>query len=151
MRLQVKGAEQLDQIARVLATKGNSAALKRRMSKSFKPAADRIKRDQQSNLASRLPKSGGAAATIAAETRIGIRTSTARATVDIVDSWKGHDLQAIDQGTLRHPLYGNRSHWYTTRIPALLLTRPFLRHRRTATLYLFAEMNRLAEEIARET
>lgn len=151
MRLEVKGAEQLDQIARVLTAKGNPPALKRRMTKSFKQGAEPIKRDQLANLASRLPKSGGAAATIGGETRIGIRTSTARTTVDIVDSWKGHDMQAIDQGTLRHPLFGHRRHWYNTRIPRLLLTKPFLRHRRTVALHLLAEMNRLAEEIARET
>lgn len=151
MRLNVRGAEELDKVARVLTEKGNSAALKRRMSKALRAGADPIKREQAENLASRLPKRGGAAATIGGESRITVRTSYTKATVDIVDSWKGHSMPAIDRGVLRHPVFGNRKRWSNTKVPRGLLTKPFLRHRRTVRLAMLREMNALAEEIARET
>lgn len=31
---------------------------------------------------------------------------------------RGHDLAALNRGRLRHPLYGNRRHWYLQQIRA---------------------------------
>lgn len=29
---------------------------------------------------------------------------------------KGMDLYALDRGVLRHPLFGNRNHWYSQKV-----------------------------------
>lgn len=170
MRVKVEGTQQLAQIARVLEAKGNSRALKRRMTKSFKKVAEPITRDQKANLAAKLPKRGGAAATIGAETKTTVRTSPAKATVDIVDRWPGHDIAAIDRGVLRHPTFERRislfgatplkagnivgrrmGEWHVTKVEPNLLTQPFLDHKPTVVGELAKEMDTLAEEIARET
>jgi hypothetical protein len=33
------------------------------------------------------------------------------------------DVRSVDAGRLRHPLYGNRNHWYDTRIEAGFFSR----------------------------
>jgi hypothetical protein len=56
-----------------------------------------------------LPKRGGLAAMIASsdsnvrETPNGAQLSAS----------SKHDITAMDRGRLRHPLFGNRAHWYT--------------------------------------
>lgn len=151
MGFKVIGARQLDTVARVLTEKGNSAALKRRMTKALNSTADPLKRDQLQSLASGLPKRGGASAQVSSETRITVQTSYVRGTVTLVDRWPGHDMTAIDRGSLRHPLYGNREHWFDTAIPPGLLSVPFARNKRRVQVAMVREMNVLAQEIARET
>lgn len=34
------------------------------------------------------------------------------------------DLNALDRGVVRHPLFGNRRHWYAQRVTPLWFTRP---------------------------
>jgi len=161
MRVRVTGTRQLSRVSRVLSEKGNSKALKRRMTKAFRKAADPITRDQVKNLAEKLPHRGGAAATIGGETRTAVRTNWNAATVTIGDSWPGHDVKAIDKGILRHPTFqhftpaglvgAGRGEWFVTAVQPFLLTDPFLEHRDTVRVELAKEMNALAEEIARET
>jgi hypothetical protein len=150
MRVKVTGTEQLSKIADVLAAQGNSKALKRRMAKSFKKAADPITRDQRQNLAEKLPHRGGAAATISGEARTTVRTSWATPAVTISDSWPGHDMKAIESGALRHPTFG-RGEWHTTSVEPGLLSGPFNDHKPTVVAELAKEMDVLAEEIARST
>lgn len=162
MRVKVTGTEQLARVADVLSAQGNSKALKRRMTKAFKKAAEPITRDQRENLLTELPHRGGAAAEIGGESKIVIRTNWAKATVTIGDSWPGHDIKAIDRGILRHPTFahvntlghpvGRRlGEWHTTKVTPYTLTQPFLDHRSTVRAELAKEMDKLAEEIARET
>jgi len=161
MRVKVTGTEQLTRVSKVVSEKGNSTALKRRMTKAFKKAADPITRDQVKNLGEKLPHGGGAAAEIGGETRTTVRTSFARATVTISDSWPGHDIKAIDKGILRHPTFqrvtpagvvgAGRGEWFVTAVTPFLLTDPFLEHRELVRAELGKEMDRLAREIAAET
>lgn len=37
---------------------------------------------------------------------------------------KSIDLDSLDRGRLRHPLFGNRRHWYNQTVPAGWFTRP---------------------------
>lgn len=170
MRVEVKGARQLTRISEVLTAQGNSKALKRRMAKAFKKVAEPITRDQRENLLTRLPKRGGAAATIGSQSKTTVRTSPSIPAVTIVDSWPGHDIKAIERGNLRHPTFERRlslfsanplaggrlvgrrqGEWHTTKVQPLLLAQPFNDHKSDVVAELSAEMDKLAEEIARET
>lgn len=64
-----------------------------------------------------LPSSGGLAELIASS-KIGIRTRTdgEKAGVRILARSPGHDLEQIDGGGVRHPLFGNRARWYVTEV-----------------------------------
>lgn len=152
MRVKVTGTEQLSKIADVLQAQGNSKALKRRMAKSFKKAAEPITRDQVRNLAEKLPHRGGAAETISRQAKTTVRTSWATPSVTISDSWPGHDIKAIELGSLRHPTFGRRhGEWHTTSVEPGLLAGPFNDHKPTVVAELAKEMDTLAEEITRET
>jgi hypothetical protein len=75
-----------------------------------------------------LPRSGGLAARVASATyrtqlkggrNPGVRVTATEKT------GKPVDLNSIDRtGNVRHPLYGNRRHWYATRAPAGWFTTP---------------------------
>jgi hypothetical protein len=75
-----------------------------------------------------LPQSGGLAARVAGATyrtqlkggrNPGVRVTATEKT------GKPVDLNAIDgDGGVRHPLFGNRRHWYPTRVPARWFTGP---------------------------
>lgn len=41
---------------------------------------------------------------------------------------KGVDLDKLDRGRLRHPLFGDRKHWYEQTVPAGWFTRPMARN-----------------------
>lgn len=75
-----------------------------------------------------LPQSGGLAARVAGATyrtqlrggrNPGVRVTARERT------GKPVDLASIDRtGNVRHPLYGNRRHWYSTAVPAGWFTGP---------------------------
>lgn len=72
-----------------------------------------------------LPKHGGLNQWVAASkptTRILTGPKTAGVVIRQVK--KGHDYRALNRGRLRHPLFGNRNHWYTQQIPAGWFERP---------------------------
>lgn len=170
MRVKVTGIEQLTKVSRVLEEQGNSKALKRRMTKAFKSAAEPITEDQRGDLARDLPQRGGAAATISGGMKSTIRTNYSRATVDLVDSWPGHDIAAIERGVLRHPTFlrrislfspnplaagnligGRMGEWHITRVQPLILRTSFDEHKPRVVAELAKEMDLLAAEIARRT
>ena len=75
-----------------------------------------------------LPQRGGLAERVAGATyRVqlkGGRNPGVRITVT-EKTGKPVDLNSIDRtGNVRHPLYGNRRHWYTTRAPQGWFTQP---------------------------
>ena len=39
---------------------------------------------------------------------------------------KSVDLNRLDQGVVRHPLFGNRGHWYAQRVPPAWFSRPVM-------------------------
>lgn len=170
VKVKVTGAEQLTRISKVLTDQGNSKVLKRRMTKAFKSAAKPITEDQRGDLARDLPHRGGAAKTISDDMRTTVRTNYDRATVDLVDSWPGHDISAIERGILRHPTFERRislfsptplhagnilgrriGEWHVTKVEPRILGTSFDEHKPQVIAELAKEMDRLAEEIARET
>jgi hypothetical protein len=72
--------------------------------------------------AARLPKGGGLSARVAAS-RIGVQSSTLRATASF-KSDRGYDLRAMNRGRLRHPTYGHTP-WVTQEIEPGVFTAAF--------------------------
>lgn len=59
-----------------------------------------------------LPKSGGLAARVAGS-RLGTSTSFSPRTGGVTLRMRSQDnLRSIDAGRVRHPLFGDRKHWY---------------------------------------
>lgn len=148
--VRVTGADKFRRVAAVLAEHEDGKALKRKLSKAIRDGAREIPVEQRAAVGVAMPHSGGLGAALEAAGYT-IRTSyVGNAGVTITDSWRGHDMKAVDEGSIRHPLFGNRGHWYSQRVPPRVLTKVFLRHRRPVQVAIIAALDALAEEIAKE-
>jgi hypothetical protein len=133
MAFRVTGEEQLDRVARTWWGMWRQKSITRRVGDVFRDEGDDITRRQREALAAGLPKRGGAAATVSSEARLTVRPALSSGTstaVDIVDSWPGHNMETINDGSLWHPLYGNRRHMVQHIRSAGMLTKPVLAGRR---------------------
>jgi hypothetical protein len=152
--IEVRGKEKLTRLADVLAAHGEGKSIRRRLSKTIRSEAEDVTKDQRANLAARMPHRGGLAARLSGEGRFTVRTALAGRSVGVTltDSWKGHDMKAVDRGLIRHPVWGR---WLRgqapQRVPAQTLTKPFLMHRRRLQLAIVRDLDVLAAEIAKET
>lgn len=123
IQLQVKGANDLAKASRALREAGGPE-LVRRLTKNIRgevaPAIKAVRR----NARGRLPQSGGLAGTIArSKMNTRVRTTPNTAEVTIVASHE-HDIRRINKGWVRHPLFGDRSRWYSQRVTPGWFTRP---------------------------
>ncbi len=82
-------------------------ALDRGMRRSAKP----LKAAARYGARRRLPTRGGLAERVA-ESKFGVRvTSSGKRTGVRVVGRSGYDLQGLDEGLVRHPVFGNRKRW----------------------------------------
>lgn len=120
----VEGGAQLRETALRLKAAGNVELWKQAQKKirlATAPARPAIRASARAN----LPRSGGlnewvASASVTTSILTGARTAGVRIRV----RKKGHDMSDLDKGVVRHPLYGNRSYWYTTQVPPGFASRP---------------------------
>ncbi len=94
-----------------------NAAIKRRA----RPALEPLKKDIPTTAAAFMPKRGGYSALLSRATKVYIRVSSGaafKATVKVQATGKREqrDVRALNLGTLRHPLFGRRGHWYRQRV-----------------------------------
>jgi hypothetical protein len=87
------------------------------MAKEIRRAGPAIRAEVRQHILATLPKSGGLNAWVArAPVRIVVRrgVNSAGVTVRVGRSSRSGraDLNGLDGGVVRHPLYGNRRHWY---------------------------------------
>lgn len=154
MRLRVTGTEQLTRVSKALVGAAEGKKVLRVLRKGIRDEMDPITRDQKQGLAARLPHRGGLAATVAGEGRTRVTTALSGRSVGVtlIDSWKGHDMKAIDAGEIRHPVFGR---WlrgqHAQQVPAGILTKPVLKHQRGIRRNIITGLDVLAAEIAKET
>ncbi len=100
-----RGADKLRRVAVAIKTSGDKdlrRELLRGMQRGGKPLKDAARR----GALERLPKRGGLAERVASS-KFGVRTSTTGkgASVRVIGR-SGYDLQGMDDGLIRHPVYG---------------------------------------------
>lgn len=146
--VKIDGAEKL---ARVAGAVQNTAPelrkdLLRGLRAAAKPAVKEIKAEARST----LPQRGGLAEWIAKST-IGLRTRTSgkSAGLRIEGRKSGHDLDALDRGRLRHPLFGNRRHWFQQDIKPGFFTNPIINHTDRMTLEVLRTLDEFMAEVDR--
>jgi hypothetical protein len=88
--------------------------------KELRQAIERIEPEIKSAIKAsalaKLPKRGGYAG-IVAGLPVSTRWRFSGDSVGLTISITSHrQLRKVDEGTLRHPLFGNRRHWHTTRV-----------------------------------
>ena len=102
------------------ATKEMRTNLRKIMAEETKPTRTKIKKSALDT----LPARGGAAKRFAKLPTQNTDFREKSAGVKIVLKRKGSDLQSLDKGRLRHPLFGNRKHWYEQSVAAGFFTKP---------------------------
>jgi len=105
------GAEKLFRLGAALKAAGNKdleRELRRAMQRSGKPLVAAARWGARR----RLPVRGGLAARVAAS-KFGVRTRTVgkRGSAVRIVGTSGYDLQGMDDGLVRHPVFGNRKKW----------------------------------------
>ena len=117
----VKG--DMDRVAKTLkaaGTKEMRTRIRKIMAEETKPLRKKIKKSAIDTLPSRRGLNKWAASMPAQNTDFRERSAGVR----IRMSKKGHDLEALNRGRLRHPLFGNRKFWYQQSIAEGFFTNP---------------------------
>ena len=113
---------------------GEDRTIVNEMAKEIRRAAMPVRKDVRTSALVTLPSGGGLNAwTARASVTVQVRRSGPRAGVTIKAgrrSTRGRaDLRGLDAGRVRHPLWGNRRHWYSQGVTPGFFTDPVLAHR----------------------
>lgn len=126
IELEIRNAEAFAQVAKRLRAAGEGGkGLRRELSKGLNRAAKPAKDAIKPSVRAKLPHRGGLAATIAGT--ISVRQSNVasgrnpRVRITVRGS---HDIDALDKGSVRHPVFGNRKVWRTEPVTPHAFTDP---------------------------
>lgn len=109
--MDIQGVEQLNALAKALKEAGDKG-LQRELSKGIRNAVKPFKDRVVESAMETLPSGGGLNALVAARVRRArIRRSANGVQVVAAGSKGMKDLAAIDAGSVRHPVFGNRAAW----------------------------------------
>lgn len=122
--LRVTGVDQLERLGRDLKAAGDKD-LRKELLKAGREIGKPIKAEIAASALATLPRRGGLAAVIArARVRVSTRLSGRNVGVSIIGKLAGHDVKGIDEGLVRHPVYG-RGTWVAQRITPGYWTKVF--------------------------
>lgn len=141
----------LDQFAR--AFRGADKVIQRSVSKALrevgKPMAAEVIREG----ADSLPHAGGLSVLIAdgadsASVSLSLRGKVTSVSLTLRSG--KHDLRSMNNGVLRHPVFGNKNAWVSQSIRENVFTEAFDKHRDEAVKAMEQALRAAADEIARE-
>ena len=129
--IRVTGAEQLAALGKDLKAMGlEGKGFRKELLSSMRAAGKPLVKELRQSARDVLPKKGGLNEFIATSAIV-VRNSLAgnRAGTRIVARKKGgkkgwHDLEAFDDGSFRHPVYGNRKKWVQQSVTPGWFTKP---------------------------
>lgn len=102
--LRIVGVDKLERLGRDLKAAGDKD-LRKELLKAGRETGKPIKAEIASSALAMLPRRGGLAALIAgAKIRVSTRLTGRNVGVSIIGKWSGHDLKAVDEGKIRHPI-----------------------------------------------
>ncbi|HWB36975.1 MAG TPA: hypothetical protein VHA75_13225 [Rugosimonospora sp.] len=119
--MKIEGAEKLAALGKAVRAMGSDRTIIKALTKRIRTLGTPVKTELKTSALAVLPKRGGLAAWVAkSRLTISVRRGTHTAGISIKqgrNSAGGRtDLRAIDRGRLRHPMLGDREHWYTQQI-----------------------------------
>lgn len=133
VRGSIKGRAELREVITKLEVTA-PAQLEKDLLAGTRDAVKGIKPDVQASALAKLPKRHGYAVLVSRAIKVSSRVTGGKkilAVVSVTASGKreNRDLPLLDRGILRHPLFGNRRHWYAQRIMPGLVNDPIDRAR----------------------
>lgn len=143
--MRVRGAEKLSELSRELKRVANKD-LQKELRAGLKAAVKPALRDAADSARATLPSRGGEAALVAStKFTISVRAVGRHAGVRVKARDK-RDVEAINRGRLRHPVYGNRNRWVTQNVQAGWFDRPM----DAAGPHVVKELNAVIDRIANQ-
>ena len=117
---EIRGVEQLAALARRLKEVGDKG-LTREFSRSVTAATKPLVQELRASARATLPKSGGLAERVA---RSQIRTQRRASSGVRVTARNAYSIKQMDEGRVRHPVFGNRAAWATQSVRSGWWTKP---------------------------
>lgn len=124
--LEIRGADEFARVARRVREVGSKELRKELyagLNRAAKPAGPLIK----ANVAAKLPHRGGAGQFFATRLRTNVKGRAGATPRVTVLSRSGHNIAAVNRGTLSHPVYGNRGVWASQPVQPDIFTEPIER------------------------
>lgn len=120
--LSVEGADEFQRLARQLRDAGEKD-LRRELFRGIERAVKPLKEAAKDSARQRLPRGGGLADKVAAA-KFSTKKRTGKDPGIRLTAKGPIDVEALDRGRLRHPVFGNRRVWVNQTVPAGWFTEP---------------------------
>jgi hypothetical protein len=151
---EVVGAECLLRASRAMKWAGDGGkGARSEMLRTIRLETKPLRQGLKGSALSTLPKRGGLNKLVAASS-ITTRIRTGARTAGVVIYAKGRNLRDVattDEGTVRHPVFGNKKAWVSQPVDAGWWTKPLEAFGPTAQKALAKAMERIANDIVRRT
>jgi hypothetical protein len=144
----VEGTKQLTTLARRLKEAGDGQ-LRRELLAGIRKSGRKILPDIPQSAYRTLPRRGGLADRVARQ-KFALRTSLSGSSASVRIGATGmKELRDINRGRLRHPLFGNRDHWYQQQIEPGFFDEPIERRAPDVRREIQQVMNDVARKITK--
>lgn len=145
--LNVRGVDELRDIGEAL--KDAPQELRRELFRAINSATKEPRRKALEELVDVLPDSGGASSAIRKDTKMNTRRNLRGRNVGVrITAKSPRTVQRMNQGILRHPVFGNRHIWVNQEIQPGWFTRPMENSSDDVRTALLGALDRIAGQIA---
>lgn len=145
MDVVITGGDELYAVAKRL--RGADKVIRKEMLQGIRDGAKPVTAAVKANAQSILPHRGGLAALISkSSVRVQTNTSAGKAGVRIVAK-NPKNIYGMDQGRLRHPVFGDRTTWVEQSIPAGWFTKPIKASADTFRGHIVKAIERASQQI----
>lgn len=112
MDITLRGTEDVDALVRRIRTHADAKALRKELYAGLNRVTKPVREDMRASIGPSLPSRGGLAALVMAKASLTTSATAGRnAGVRIRARHKEYDLKRLNEGRLRHPVFGSRSVW----------------------------------------
>lgn len=144
MAVELRGAEQLAALSKQLKQLADRD-LQRELTTALRNAMEPVKENMRAEAILTLPSHGGLNVRVA-KTKLNTVVRSTPRTTGVRISAKAK-LRRIDEGAVRHPVFGNRRRWVTEKVKPGWFTRPAEEMAPQVRLALDAAMRRIARKL----
>lgn len=110
--LEVRGSDEVDALVRRIRTHADAKAIRKDLNAGLNRVTKSVREDMKASIGPSLPSRGGLAALVMSKASLTTAAVAGRsAGVRIKARHRSYDLKRLNEGRLRHPVYGNRGAW----------------------------------------